>query len=284
VHPLRLVGRALTLHDHDPARHLEHHRAGRRARVAELLELRLALSALGELRGLAAAGVVVGEQRRAVRGGLVVALAERLAVRADRIAVGAEEVVEIPARGVVRPVRLARGHVRALWHVGLLGLRLLLRGELGGVVERLRPGVRHVRRLAAEHVRLPVVELELSRGAHLVDRALRVLDVREPDGDLVAAGALDLRLGHAERVGTLPDRLDGVVQRLLGHHRHLRRGLALVDELDAALQVEAELRGLRGDDPARRRQQEQHDREDRQVPGPVGHRGLSTSRRPPSSS
>ena len=35
-------------------------------------------------------------------------------------------------------------------------------------------------RAAAEDVRLPVVELELGRGAHLLDRALRVLHVGRP--------------------------------------------------------------------------------------------------------
>ena len=61
-----------------------------------------------------------------------------------------------------------------------------------------------------------------------------VLHVGKPDGDLVAARALDLGLGDAERVGALADRVDRVVHRLRRDLRHLRRGPALVDELDAA--------------------------------------------------
>ena len=48
----------------------------------------------------------------------------------------------------------------------------------------------------------------------LLDRALGVLDVREADRDLVGARSLDLRLGDAERVGALADRLDRVVDVL----------------------------------------------------------------------
>ena len=96
----------------------------------------------------------------------------------------------------------------------------------------------------AEHVGLPVVELELSRGADLLDRLVGVVDVGQADRDLVAPGALDLRLGDAQGVGALPDRLDRVVDRLRRDLGHLRRGPALVDELDAALEVEAEAGGL----------------------------------------
>ena len=137
---------------------------------------------------------------------------------------------------------------------------------------------------ATEHVRLPVVELKLCGGAHLLDRALGVLDVGQADGDLIGAGALDLGLGHAQRVGALADRVDRVVHRGRGDLRHLRRGPALVDELDPALEIEAELRGLRGDHHGRRHEQRQNDPEDRDVAVAVGHLGVNTSRSPPSSS
>src|SRR4029450_3204686 len=65
--------------------------------------------------------------------------------------------------------------------------------------------------------------------------------------------------------------------------------LALVDELDAALEVEAELgvlreRAARNDHEQRQHEQEGPDPEDREVAGATGHRGVSTSRSPPSSS
>ena len=161
------------------------------------------------------ARLVVGQQALAGGRRVVIALHQRLAVGADRIAVGAEQVVAVGGRAVVLLVGLLRREVRARRHVGLLGLRLLLLRELRGVVERLRAGERHVRPVRVEHVRLPVVELELRGGAHLLDRALRVLHARQADRDLVAAGALDLGLGDAERVGALADRLERVVERLL---------------------------------------------------------------------
>ncbi len=283
LYALRLVRRRLGLQDHDALGHLDDARAVRRAGRAEGVELRLALRVLRVLVRRTRRGVVVGQQVLAVRGRVVLALAERLLVGADRQAVRAEQVVLV-AGGVVLLVGLFRRQVRARRHVVLLGLRLLLRSHLGGLVERLGARVRGVRPAVAEYVRLPVVELELRRRAHLVDGALRVLHVRQADRDLVAAGALDLGLGDAQGVGALADRVERVVERLRGDRRDLRRRLALVDELGAALQVKAQARGLRRDHEAGRCQQQQHDPEDREVPGPVGHRGVSTRRRPPSSS
>ena len=172
VHARGLVRRGLALEDHDAARHLEDRGAGGRAAGTERLELCEALGALRVLLRRAAGGLVVGEQALAARRRVVIALDQRLAVRADRVAVGAEQVVAVGGRAVVLLVGLLRREVRARRHVGLLGLRLLLLRELRGVVERLRAGERHVRPVRVEHVRLPVVELELRRGAHLLDRAL----------------------------------------------------------------------------------------------------------------
>jgi hypothetical protein len=140
-----------------------------------------------------------------------------------------------------------------------------------------------------EDVRLPVVELEPGRVADLLARALGVLHVREPDRDLPRAGALDLGLGDAQRVDALAHRLDRVVDGLRRDLRDLRRRLALVDELDAALEVEPELGVLRERRPRDDHQQRQHeqsgdDAQDRQVAGTACHRGVSTSRSPPSSS
>ena len=64
--------------------------------------------------------------------------------------------------------------------------------------------------------------------------------------------------------------------------------LALVDELDAALEVEAELGRLVGDDQRRDDDQPEHEEQDEEVAAPVAHRsqpsGVRTSSSPPSSS
>jgi hypothetical protein len=139
-------------------------------------------------------------------------------------------------------------------------------------------------------VRLPVVELELGRRAHLLLRARGVLHRRQPDRDLVRSGALDLGLGYAEGVGPLADRVDRVVDRLRRDLRDLRGRPALVDELDAALQVEAEAGGLRqrrarDDHEQREREQRRHDAEHDPVATRIGHElGVSTRSKPPSSS
>ncbi len=255
---------------------------GRPAR-AERLQLLLARRALGVLGRLAGGGLVVGERLLARGARVVVAGAHRLLVRPDRELVGTEEVVARRGGGVVLTVGLGGGEVRARRHVGGLRLRLLLGCRLGGGVQRLAPRVGRVRP-AAEHVRLPVVELELGGGAHLLDGALRVLHVGEADGDLIRPGALDLGLGHAERVGALADRVDRVVHGGRRDLRHLRRGTSLVHELDPALEVETELRGLGGDHHGRRDEQRQNDPEDRHVAVAVGHLGVSTRSSPPSSS
>ena len=94
-------------------------------------------------------------------------------------------------------------------------------------------------RVRRDHVVLEVVEVELRRGPDLLDRAVGVLDVWEPDLDLVGADPGDLGLGDAERVDALADDLDRAVDVLGCDLRDLRGRLALVDELGAAAQVEA---------------------------------------------
>src|ERR1019366_7614517 len=85
-----------------------------------------------------------------------------------------------------------------------------------------------------DHVRLPVVELELSGLADLVLGARGVADVGQRDDDFLVARALDFRLGHAQLVDALAHDVDRAFERFAVHFR-LRGGLAFVDELDAAL-------------------------------------------------
>ena len=100
---------------------------------------------------------------------------------------------------------------------------------------------------------------------------LRVGDARQADVDLVAAGALQLRLRDAERVDALAHDVERAVQAVGRDLGLLLGGLALEDELDAALQVETEL-GLLGEDHRERRGEEAHDREqDEDVATAIGH-------------
>ena len=89
-------------------------------------------------------------------------------------------------------------------------------------------------------LRLEVVEVELGGGPDPIDRAVGVLDVGQADLDLVGADAGDLGLGDAEGVDAVADDLDRAVDVLAGDLGHLRGRPALVDELGAAAQVEAE--------------------------------------------
>ncbi len=188
----------------------------------------------------------------------------------------------------------------------VVALRVLLGGELDRVVEARRRllvevGRRHLLglRIERDDVRLEVVEVELGGVADLVDRALRVLDVREADLDLVGPERRDLGLGDAEGVDAVADDLDRAVDVLLVDGRVLGARLALVDELGAAAEVEAELRRLRRDHQDRPGQQQQDQRDDRDVRAARAHAsaqrtqergvarrysGVRTSSIPPSSS
>jgi hypothetical protein len=240
-------------------------------------------------------------------------LAGRLRARQQLVA-GAEEVVLLAARVVLLVVEALDGllvvrvdaGLPELRHVGAgsrdvvgLGERLGLRGALHSVeqarqrlvgwavVERLLPQLLAV---GADHVRLPVVELQLRRGADLLLGAGGILHARQADVDLVGALLLDLGLRDTERVGALADRVDRVRYGLRCDLRDLRRWLRLVDQLDAAAQVQAQLRllgerGARDDREQRQRDEEPDDRQDDQVAAAIVHQlGVSTSKSPPSSS
>ncbi len=157
------------------------------------------------------------------------------------------------------------------------------------VVERERPHAARVlpardgqvvgRRLAVrpEDVLLPVVELELGHRPDHPRRLVGVRDVRERDDDLVGARALDLRLGHPERVDALAHDVDRAGDRVARDLGRLRR-LGLVDELDAALEVQAQARRLRREHHRGAGQEGADEDEDQDVAPTVGHRaGLRSS-------
>ena len=121
-----------------------------------------------------------------------------------------------------------------------------------------------------EDVLLPVVEEELGGRADLVGGALGVVDARQVDLDLVLARARELGLGDAERVDAVAHDVQRALQRLGGDLRLLGR-LALVDEPDAALEVEAELRRVREENGRRARDQPEDDQQDEQMAAAFRH-------------
>ena len=193
------------------------------------------------------------------------------------------------------PGAVRRGGVRVA--------RRALGGELDGVVERQRrrrvtrlraardAGVARVGLATRPHdVGLPVVEVQLGDLADLLFGALGVGDVRERDVDLVRPGTLDLRLGDAEVVDALAHDVDRAVDRVRRDRRLLGR-LGLVDQLDAALEVQAALGRLGQDDRQRAGQEQADEQQDAEVPGAVVHQdalaaltGVRTISSPPSSS
>ena len=202
---------------------------------------------------------------RSVGVGLLVADDEDALGDVQHLGVGPLLVAEIGERGLAALGRLpvverllarlverveARG-------VGRVVVAVVLRLALGGSLDRLveardRPlGARVLVRVGlavlVEDVRFPVVEEELGGRADLLGGALGVLDTGQVDLDLVAAGEEQLRLGDAEGVDALAHDVERALERLLGDLRLLRRRLALVDELHAALEVEPELRVPAGD-------------------------------------
>src|ERR671910_672513 len=122
----------------------------------------------------------------------------------------------------------------------LAGLRpgLELLQELELVRGRDREAVLVARRV--ERVFVDVEEPELGGLADQLGGLVGVSDAWELDRDLVLALLPDLRLCDTERVDAVPDDLDREVEVLLGDLLALGRN-RLQDELDAALQVEAEL-------------------------------------------
>ena len=201
----------------------------------------------------------------------------------------------LPAPGL--PGACARASLADLDRGRILGLELAL--------DRLA-----VRR---EDVGLPVVERQLRGRADLGLGAPGVAHVREADRDLVAARRLDLRLGDAQLVDAVAHDVDRSLERVLGHRLRLRAREALVDELDAALEVEAENRllgldraGDPGDHDQGANQQPEDDEQDEAISLAISHRswwmlerrrrrrgrsghhrwlvGVSTTSTPPSSS
>ncbi len=164
-----------------------------------------------------------------------------------------------------------------------------------------------------ERVCFPVVERELCGRADLGLGPRGVAHVGQADGDLVAAGGLDLRLGDAQLVDAVAHDVDRPLEGILGHGRRLSARQALVDELDAALEVEAEngllglhCAGYAGDHDQRADQQPDDDEQDEAISLAISHQswwmlererwrrsrigsqwwlvGVSTTSTPPSSS
>ena len=111
----------------------------------------------------------------------------------------------------------------------------------------------------------------------MLGRGLRVLDAGERDRDLVAGLLADLRLTHAELVDARADDRDRLVDlrvggRVLGVARH-----GLEDDLEAALEVQAEHRRLHPRHDARKPEQDEHGQQDQVILGSVGHADTHTS-------
>ena len=190
-----------------------------------------------------------------------------------------------PARRCVLLRRAALrigGEVRVLrrqdhWALGRAQDRLVL-GQPGRRMPRVRAARdgRVGRRGFAgrpDDVRLPVVEVELRGLPDLFFGLLDVLDVRQADRDFLRARALDFGLRDAELVDALAHDFDRLFERL-GVDLRLRRRLRFVDELHAALEVQAEARLLRHDDEQRDDDEPRHDGENEGVATTVLHLSL----------
>ena len=227
-------------------------------------------------------------RRRRLRVALLVAQDEHARLDLDdlraRLLRGAEALERSLARLVGQAVverllgDLVKG-VEARAGRGLAVLRhrdLALRRLLDRVVktgDRLLTAV-DLRRIGlaalVEDVLLPVVEEQLRRRADLLRGALGVLDARQVDLDLILARPVELGLGDAERVDAVAHDVQRALQRLCGDLRLLGR-LALIDEPDAALEVEPELRRVREENRHRTRDQPEDDQQDQQVAAALGH-------------
>jgi len=138
------------------------------------------------------------------------------------------------------------------------GFERLFRRLLSG------PAADHL--LGADQVRLPVVEIELGGRPHLFGGAFGVGHARQRDHDVLVPDACHFRLGDAELVDPLFDDRDRVFDVFAADLGRGAGRLAFVDQLEAALEVEPELRFLRSDDHRRDRHQPEHEQQDEDVP------------------
>ncbi len=157
----------------------------------------------------------------------------------------------LPRARLVRRADPLLGVLGARDHLLRLRIDEVVLGDLAG----LRPGLELLQELElvrgrdreavlvagrVERVLVDVEEPELGGLADQLGGLVGIGDARELDRDLVLALLPDLRLGDTERVDAVPDDLDREVEVLLGDLLALGRD-RLEDELDAALEVEAEL-------------------------------------------
>ena len=122
----------------------------------------------------------------------------------------------------------------------------------------------------ADHVGLPVVEDQLRRLADLLFGAVRIRNVGERDGDFFRSRELDFGLRDAQLVDALAHDFDRAVERFAVDFR-LRRRLALVGELHAALEVEPETRLFGDDRDGRDPDQDRHGQQHHRVARAVAH-------------
>ena len=102
-------------------------------------------------------------------------------------------------------------------------------------------------------------------------RLIGVGHIRQRYVDLVSAGALDLGLGDTERVDPLAHDVDRLIDRLACHLR-LFGGLRLIDEGDAALEVQTQNCGLGNDHKPGENEQPCDEQQDEKIAAAVGHR------------
>ena len=97
-----------------------------------------------------------------------------------------------------------------------------------------------------EEVGFPVVEVQLGSGADLVGQILRVLETRDVDFNLVVTRLEKLSFGDTELVDALLHKVERT-RHGIWRDRLLSRWLRLIDELRAALEIQAKNRGLGSD-------------------------------------
>jgi hypothetical protein len=155
--------------------------------------------------------------------------------------------------------RLGRGHGLAARRI--VGQRVRPRAgadlrALGGLLGRgeeaadrlplVRVLVRIGLAVLVKEVGFPVVEKQLGRGAHLVCDRAGVGDTRDVDFNLVVTRLEKLSFGDTELVDALLHKVERA-RHGIWRDRLLSRWLRLIDELRAALEIQAKNRGLGSD-------------------------------------